>query len=153
MVFSVIHNVIQGLRATEICSDWLTFSLLTYLLSPLPAPLWRRKGRGTREDSLTGCDAILEIATKFAFAGSGGGGGGGGGQPSILVHKYTQSGQAVAGYQARREEDTDLQQDHRGNINTTFSSQYIHLNIQTRPHIIASHTIRDLISLMGRDQL
>ena len=57
---------------------------------------------GKREDSL---DAILEIATNFAFAGSGGG------QPSILVHKYTQSGQAVAGYQARREEDTDLQQD------------------------------------------
>ena len=67
----------------------------------------------------------MEIATKFAFAGSGGG------QPSILVQKYTQSGQAVAGYQARREEDTDLQHDHGGNINTTLIYRP-----ETRSHII-----------------
>ena len=71
----------------------------------------------------------MEIATKFAFAGSGGG------QPSILVQKYTQSGQAVAGYQARegRREDTDLQEDQGGNINTTYSivptTRYVWMDI------------------------
>lgn len=66
-----------------------------------------------------------KLQQSFAFAGCGGG------QPSILVHKYTQSGQAVAGYQARREEDTDLQHDHGGNINTTLIYRP-----ETRSHII-----------------
>ena len=106
---------------------WL-INILSTDISPHPS---RGGKRGEERGRTVWLDVMQywKLQQSFAFAGCGGG------QPSILVHKYTQSGQAVAGYQARREEDTDLQHDHGGNINTTFSGQYRHLNIESRAHI------------------
>ena len=79
----------------------------------------------------------MEIATKFAFAGSGGG------QPSILVHKYTQSGQAVAGYQARREGRTLTSSRTTEEILIQLSVANIYILIYRPEHISSHHHLSD----------